>query len=189
MRKFLKNILEVTCSGILGVILTLVVQFLFVKPQSFTFIYDGNEVVATESTYTELISENNDLKAQVYLLQAEMAGIQSELTTSQAKVIETQKLIDQQNTDDAINNFIQEIIKLWNRQEYVQVLTLLKNSFPNSEDVQLLYKTYSAQYCEMILRQVDSLIQDEIYDDAKNLVSKQRRLYMMIQNYQINYLN
>lgn len=47
----MKKFFEITCSGIIGIILTLDFQYFFVKPQSFTFVYDSNKVVVTESAW------------------------------------------------------------------------------------------------------------------------------------------
>lgn len=170
MKKAIKRILEVICSGILGVIITLVVQYVVVKPQSFTFIYDGNEIMATESTYTNLINENNNLNNQISILQAQMAVLESELDSSQTELLEQQRELDQRDMNDDINEFIQQIITLWDSGEYIQTLTLLKNGFKNSDDVQFLYKTYSEKYTETILNQVDILIFEKRFDEAKQLI-------------------
>lgn len=58
---FMKDVLISLFSGIIGVILTICYQHFFSSPQSFTFIYNGEKMVVTESTYTELIEENENL--------------------------------------------------------------------------------------------------------------------------------
>lgn len=183
MKKGLIKIIEVLCSGLLGVIITLGYQFFTDKHQSFTFIYDGNEITATESTYTDLINEkellekqNNNLVNQVSSLQAEIALLNSDLSSSQAEIMERQEELEQRDSDDVIKEFIQQIMELWDSGEYIQSLTLLKNSFRNSEDVQVLYKKYSDQYSETILAQCDPLIWEGKYEEAKDLITETQKI-------------
>ena len=52
-------------SGIIGVILTICYQHFFNPPQSFTFIYNGEEMVVTKSDYTEIMDENEFFKKEI----------------------------------------------------------------------------------------------------------------------------
>ncbi len=61
MNKFMISI----CSGLLGVFITIGYQHYFAKPPSFTFIYNGEEIVVSESTYTGIIKENEKLKNEL----------------------------------------------------------------------------------------------------------------------------
>lgn len=58
----MKDILISIFSGLIGVLLTIVYQHFFGHPQSFTFIYNGEEMIVTESDYTELIEQNKTLQ-------------------------------------------------------------------------------------------------------------------------------
>lgn len=58
----MKELLISIFSGIVGVILTIGYQHFFTQAQSFTFIYNGKEMVVTESNYTEIMEQNNTLK-------------------------------------------------------------------------------------------------------------------------------
>lgn len=61
----MKEILISLFSGIIGVVLTIGYQHFFSPPQSFTFIYNDEEMVVTKSDYTEIIIENELLKDEV----------------------------------------------------------------------------------------------------------------------------
>lgn len=56
------EVFKVIFSGLFGVILTILYQHFLNPPQSFAFIYNGNEVLVTETEYVELVEENNSLK-------------------------------------------------------------------------------------------------------------------------------
>ena len=58
----MKDVLISICSGLIGVLLTIGYQHFFGQPQSFTFIYNGEEMIVTESDYTELIEQNKTLQ-------------------------------------------------------------------------------------------------------------------------------
>lgn len=81
----MKKFFEITCSGILGVILTLGFQYFLVKPQPFTFIYDGNKVVVTESTYAELLEDNKKMENNILLLETQIQELENELENRNAK--------------------------------------------------------------------------------------------------------
>lgn len=61
----MKEILLSLFSGIIGIVLTIAYQHYFAQPQSFTFIYNGKEMLVTESTYAELVEENEMLKREL----------------------------------------------------------------------------------------------------------------------------
>ena len=65
----MKEVLISLFSGIIGVILTISYQHFLSPPQSFTFIYNGEEMVVTETAYAELIEENKMLKNELSNIQ------------------------------------------------------------------------------------------------------------------------
>ena len=58
----MKGILSCIFSGIVGVIITILYQHYFAQPQTFTFTYNGKEMLVAESAYAELVEENEMLK-------------------------------------------------------------------------------------------------------------------------------
>lgn len=158
----MKKFFEITCSGILGVILTLGFQYFLVKPQPFTFIYDGNKVVVTESTYAELLEDNKKMENNIVLLETQIQELENELENRNAK--------------ENITLIIKKATEYWNNAEYVQALTLLKNCDLDSSDISILYRDYSEEYCVNILRKVDNLISERKYDEAKELLSESKAL-------------
>ena len=151
----MKNFLLSAFSGIAGIIVTLVFQYFFAKPQSFTFMYDGNQVVVTESTYTELVQNNKRLEEQIQELQN-----QFEVKNSQTQIEQT----------------IKDATEYWNNSDYVQALTLLKNSDVDSEDISAIYREYSEKYCADILEKTDALISVRKYDEATSLLTEAKTL-------------
>lgn len=69
-------------SGIIGVLLTIGYQYFFSQPQSFTFVYDGQKVVVTESEYTKLVEENNVLYTKLLDAQNKLGQLQEQYDTS-----------------------------------------------------------------------------------------------------------
>lgn len=158
----MKKFFEITCSGIAGVILTLLFQYFFVQPQSFAFVYDGNEIVVTESTYTELVENNRLLEDNITLLETQVEALQNELhsVNSQEKTIET----------------VRNATEYWNNSKYVQALITLRNCGLKSHDIATLYRNYSEEYCTVILREVDDLIKEKKHDEAKTLLLDSKAL-------------
>ena len=150
MIKAIVHILEIICSGLLGVMLTIGYQHFFASSQSFTIILNGEEVVVTESTYTETVEENSELKK---------------------KLKTAQEQIDQQSASEEVEKNIQKATAYWNNSQYEQCIIVLKNSKSMSEDIKLLYEQYSDEYVVYLLTQADSLIEQRDYDSAIKILS------------------
>lgn len=157
MNKIVAHILEVGSSGLIGVFLTIGYQHFFTPSQSFTFIYNGEEMIVSESTYTDLIEENNVLKSelietkqQIESLQSQMAvtestytklveennALKNELIDAKQQVENLQSQIDKQNTFDDKNKFNDSEIdnnEITTNNEYADITTLLfdSNNFDN----------------------------------------------------------
>lgn len=77
MSKKTEKVLAVIFSGIGGVILTLLCQYLWnPQPQSITFEVNGQELYVTQEDYLSKLSENEHLRFVNENLQAEMATLQ-----------------------------------------------------------------------------------------------------------------
>lgn len=144
-------------SGLFGVILTILYQHFFNPPQSFTLMYNGNEVVVTETEYVELVEENNSLKEQIETIKVELSSLQAEL--------------EDQESAQTIEYLIKQATAYWNNSDYVQALAVLKNSNTQSEDIELLYSRYSTEYTLDLLVQADNLIAEKKYDEAISLLA------------------
>ena len=123
------------------------------KPQSFTFIYNGNEIEVTESSYEELLKENNSLKTQTTALQEELT--------------ELEKQFDENKSQETITKAVQEATAYWNNSDYIQALTCLKNCGVDADEILSLYKQFSDEYCLMVLSRSEELIENRQYDEAK----------------------
>ena len=80
---FMKEFLISICSGLIGIIITIGYQYFFALPQSFTFIYNGEEMVVTESAYTELVEKNKILSTELLNTQNKLNQLQEQLNNSQ----------------------------------------------------------------------------------------------------------
>lgn len=148
---------KVIFSGLFGVILTILYQHFLNPPQAFTLIYDGNEVVVTETEYIELVEQNNSLKKQLETMQVELSSLQTQQKN--------------QESAQAIEQLLKQATDYWNSSDCVQALALLKNSNIQSEDIQLLYSKYSTEYTLNLLVQADNMISEKRYDDAISLLT------------------
>ncbi len=168
-------------SGIIGVILTIVYQYFLSPPQSFTFVYNGEKVAVTKLDYTELVEENKLLKDEIdnYKDQIDKLnkGLRNEIDKYHTQVIGLEEQlknlkieIDKKNSEEEINRVIQTATEYWNNFDFIQSLTLLKNSKSISTDVESLYKQYSYEYCLNLLKKVDTYIADMQYKDAIALI-------------------
>lgn len=163
------SFLKIACSGIFGTVLTLTYQHFFQKNQTFTFIYNGKEVVVTESDFTELMNENNQLKK-------DLTSTQNELNSANSDLVSLTQQLEAQDTENEINQTIKDATEYWNNSEYIQSLSLLKQSKNKSEYISSLYKKYSNEYCKNILNQADNLISERQYDSALQLIEESKKI-------------
>lgn len=157
----MKKFFEIGCSGIIGAILTMAFQY-FVLPQSFTFVYNGNKVVVTESTYMELATENDNLQKKLTAVQKELDEMKAQVESVQSK--------------ENVRKIVQEATDYWNHGEYVQALTLLKNDGIQSDNMKILYENFSDEYCLIVLKEVDELLAGRDYEEAKNILTEAKTL-------------
>lgn len=132
------SLFSVIGSGLLGSILTIVVN----NPHSITIIENGEKTVVTESSYLELVEENQNL----------------------------QRELEDKTSAQNIRQTIQEATTYWNNSDNIQALTVLKNSDLDSTEITTLYEKYSSEYSNSVLSQVDDLISNRMYEDAQALL-------------------
>ena len=151
------EVFKVIFSGLFGVILTILYQHFLNPPQSFAFIYNGNEVLVTETEYVELVEENNSLKKQLETMQIELSSLQTQQ--------------ENQKSAQAMEQLLKQATDYWHSSDYIQALSVLKNSNIQSKDIQLLYLKYSTEYTASLLVQTDNMIAEKRYDDAISLLT------------------
>lgn len=149
-------------SGIVGVILTLIVEAIFPKKQELTINLSGKEITVTESTYTELVEKNNDLQEKISSLDAQLKELQNEL--------------DDKKSQEKIDEVIKNATEYWDKSEYIQALSNLKDCQLNSENIKVLYKKYSEEYCTYVLKEADELILGRKYDEANKILLDAQKL-------------
>lgn len=99
MKKILPHILEIGCSGLIGVLLTIGIQYVFPQEQSFTFIIDGEKVALTEPELQEqLDATQNELDST----KDELASTSNELNELKTKINE-KELVDVSYSDFLLN--------------------------------------------------------------------------------------
>lgn len=89
----------------------------------------------------------------------EVADLQIQVNT-QTNQIEQMKSIEE------INNIIQDATNYWNNSNFIQALTLLKNSQYLSSDIEALYTQYSNEYVINLLTQAEILVSEKKYEHA-----------------------
>lgn len=116
-----------------------------------------------EDTLQAIFKENEDLKNNIGDLNIEINNLNNQINEQQAK-------IEQQNSADEINKIIQDATDYWNNSNYIQALTLLKNSKAKSLDIASLYEKYSDEYIMKLLSQADLYISERKYDEAIDIL-------------------
>lgn len=91
MKKILAHVLEIGCSGLIGVILTISFQYIFPQEQSFTFIIDGEKVALTEP---ELQEQLNATQSELDLTKENLDSKDKELASKDAELNELKAKID-----------------------------------------------------------------------------------------------
>ncbi len=99
----MKDVLISICSGLIGVLLTIGYQHFFGQTQSFTFIYNGEEMIVTESDYTELIEQNKTLQNENRTYISYLEDANKKITELQTKNNSELEQIKQQY-DNEINS-------------------------------------------------------------------------------------
>lgn len=155
------EVLKVIFSGVAGVLITIAYQHFFNQPSSFTFIYNGDEILVTEAEYVEIIEENQELKNQLESMRSDISSLQNQL--------------EEQSSVQAAERLIEQATTYWNNADFIQALTILKNTNIQSDDVRALYSKYSTEYSMDLLNQADILIQEKKYDDALKLLTDGER--------------
>lgn len=95
MKKILPHILEIGCSGLIGVLLTIGIQYVFPQEQSFTFIIDGEKVALTEP---ELQEQLDATQSELDTTKEELASTSNELNKLKTKINE-KELVDVSYSD------------------------------------------------------------------------------------------
>lgn len=102
----------------------------------------------------------------------EIESLNTQLSDLNTKIIDQQAKIDQQNSTEEVNKIIKNATEYWNNSDFVQSLTLLKNSKTQSEDIKTLYEQYSNEYVISLLNQADELISERDYNAAVEILKE-----------------
>lgn len=118
-----------------------------------------------EDALQAVFKENENFKNDIENLNNQINDLSEQINKQQVE-------IDQQNSVDEINRIIQDATDYWNNSEYIQSLTLLKNSKSKSTDIEVLYKQYSEEYSNNLLFQADLLLSERKRNDAIEILRK-----------------
>lgn len=94
----MKEVLKVVCSGIGGVVLTLVFQFFFPTKVTLSVFLDGENVKVTQSEYVELVEENKELNSKLSELMSVYQDLETEKIELSDKNAELLKLVEDAKT-------------------------------------------------------------------------------------------
>lgn len=163
MKSKLKTVFEVLCSGLAGVILTLVVQYFF--PQQYTFIIDGEKVQLTE---VELQEQVENLESQLAETNQELNTTKESLDQAERQVVELQQQIDE---NDNIESTIAQAKDYATNNDYVNAIKILSHIDNKSYEVEQLISDYTSAFENTILAQVDTLLNNNQLDKALEVIN------------------
>lgn len=122
---------------------------------------------ALQAIYQERESDKNEIES----LNKQIDDLNLTINDLNAEIDKKQLEISNQESQEEINKIIQNATDYWNNSDYIQSLTLLKNSKTKSEDIKSLYEKYSNEYILNLLSQADLLISERKYDEAIKLLN------------------
>ncbi len=117
-----------------------------------------------EQALEAIYNEKENLKNDIQSLNTDLNNLNEELNKKKAE-------INTLNSQEEINKITQNATDYWNDSNFIQSLTLLKNSKSKSSDIEALYKQYLNQYKEHLLSKADSFVSENKYDDAIALIN------------------
>lgn len=88
MKSLWQQILLSVLSGLVGVLLTIGYQHFFAKPQSFTFVLNGEEVTLSQSDYLAQKEENESLQNKVSNLETTNSNLTAEIESLNSQINE-----------------------------------------------------------------------------------------------------
>lgn len=117
-----------------------------------------------EQALEAIYNEKENLKNDINSLNIQVNNLNEDLNKKTAE-------INTLTSQEEINKIIQNATDYWNDSNFIQSLTLLKNSKSKSSDIEALYKQYLNQYKEYLLSEADSFVSDNKYDEAIALIN------------------
>ena len=117
-----------------------------------------------EQALEAIYNEKENLKNDIQSLNIDLNNLNEDLNKKTAE-------INTLTSQEEINKIIQNATDYWNDSNFIQSLTLLKNSKSKSSDIEALYKQYLNQYKEHLLSEADSFVSENKYDDAITLIN------------------
>lgn len=93
MKKILIEVLKITCSGLLGVFITIIYQSIVPASVKINLTINGEKVTVTQKKYTDLYNENMELQNKLETITAELEQTKGALSTAQANLTEAEEKI------------------------------------------------------------------------------------------------
>jgi len=160
----MKEVLISLFSGIVGVLLTIGYQHFFAPSQSFAFVFNGQEVVVTQSEYVELAEENQKL-------QEELADLQNRYQES-GEVGKEYALLQEEFTD--LQNRYQELGEVGKEYALLQEeFTDLQNRYQELGEVDKEYELLQKELSQLqnensrLKEEKEQLIEENISNSNK----------------------
>lgn len=118
-----------------------------------------NREMSYEQALQTIYKENENLKIEIERLESQFEELNKQVSDKQAE-------INEKNSQEKINKIIQDATTYWNRSDFIQALSLLKNKKSESSDIESLYEQYSQEYVSNLIIAADNLITEKKYDEA-----------------------
>ena len=178
IKKILIHILEIGCSGLIGVAVTIGYQHFFSQSHSFTFIIKGEEVVLTES---ELQNELTKTQDQLTFTQNELNTTQNSLSAAQDELTELKQTLslkedelislnNQLNIAEINKSIIERAKSFADSNDFFNALNILHSASNKTSEINMYINDYTTQYELSIIDQINNLSQENKLDEANIIV-------------------
>lgn len=118
----------------------------------------GSQIVSEIARRFDFVDEKGSLTDALESLYAELDAREDQ--------------IQQLKSDDAGQRAVALAEEKWNAGEYAEALSVLSEASDSSSQAYAKYLSYSSQYSDIVLAQVDDLIQGNDYDGASSLLDE-----------------
>lgn len=159
-------------SALIGAIIPTVGAFvIFFLGNFFTESKLERDTVQVLSEKFDSVEKSMSYEEALQAIYEENENIKIQLNELTAEISEKQLQVDVQKTQEEIDRIIKTATGYWDDSNFIQSLTLLKNSKSIMPEIESLYKQYSDEYCLKLLGQADTLISDMKYEEAIELIN------------------
>lgn len=173
------SIIGALITGIISILIFFLGNFSTQKSivESLSVRFDSvDKKMSYEQALETIYQESEEDKKEIDSLNEQIDRLNLKISVLNTEVNEKKLQIDSQQSQEEINKIIQNATDYWNNSDFVQALTILKNSKLRSSDVESLYEQYSNEYIDILINNADVFISEKKYDNALKLINENLEL-------------